>query len=271
MHGMIGVSRLSPVSTPASIASCQEELGVAAQRCERLGLGLHLAQRGQRRRGVRRGHPGAEDEPGRRVLQVLDQRLAAGDVAAAAGQRLRQRARPELDVAAVDAEVLADAAAAGAEHPDAVRLVDHQQRAVALLDLDDAPAGRRCRRPGCRRPRSRSAPAGTDAGWRRRISSSAAASLCGKGRRVAPDSSPPCTMLLWASASWITRSPGPTRCPITVTLVACPLTQRDRVVGAEQRRQLRLELLVDRLLARRAAGSTSTSCRSGRRRPGRPR
>lgn len=49
--------------------------------------------------------------------------------------------------------------------------------------------------------------------------------MCGKGRRVAPDSLQPCRMLSWASASWTIRSPGPTRCPITVTLVACPLVR----------------------------------------------
>ena len=29
-------------------------------------------------------------------------------------------------------------------------------------------------------------------------------------------------MLLWASASWISRSPGPTMWPMTDTFVACP-------------------------------------------------
>ena len=55
--------------------------------------------------------PAANTKPGRGVPQILDQRLAAGDVAAATAERLAERAHPDVDVAAIDAEVLADAAA----------------------------------------------------------------------------------------------------------------------------------------------------------------
>ena len=52
------------------------------------------------------------------------------------GERLRERAHPQVDVV-LDAEQLAGAGAAGAEHAGAVRLVDHQPRAVRLAQLDD--------------------------------------------------------------------------------------------------------------------------------------
>ena len=55
-------------------------------------------------------------------------------------------------------------------------------------------------------------------------SSSACQSLCAKLSRFAPLSCAPCTMLLCASESWTTRSPGPNSAPITVTFVAWPLT-----------------------------------------------
>jgi hypothetical protein len=83
------------------------------------------------------GHADAVDESRRRVFEELDELPAAADETAAAGQRLRHGAAPQLDVGAVDAEVFADAAAGRTEHADAVRLVDHEQRLVLALDLDE--------------------------------------------------------------------------------------------------------------------------------------
>ena len=120
------------------------QAGLAGQRQEQCGQFtkppqvLRLAaDRADRRERCRRGgwwHADAVDEARRRVLEELDELPASADVAAAAGQRLRHRARPELDVGAVDAEVFADATAGRAEHADAVRLVDHEQRLVLALD-----------------------------------------------------------------------------------------------------------------------------------------
>ena len=58
------------------------------------------------------------------------------DETAAGGQRLRERAHPQVD-AILDAQQLGGAGAARPEHAGAVRLVDHQPRAVALAQLAD--------------------------------------------------------------------------------------------------------------------------------------
>src|SRR5882762_6918293 len=102
-----------------------------------LRVGLQLAQGLERRRGVRRRNAHAVDEPTRAVLEELDQLLAAADVAAAGGEALAQRAHPEVDVGTVDAEVLADARPGLPHHADGVRLVDQQEAAVLLLQLDE--------------------------------------------------------------------------------------------------------------------------------------
>ena len=59
-----------------------------------------------------------------------------GHEAALAAEALREGAEVEVDVL-VDAEVLGDAAAVGAEQEGRVRLVDQHARAVALGDLED--------------------------------------------------------------------------------------------------------------------------------------
>ncbi|MCY1521775.1 hypothetical protein D9M68_566020 [compost metagenome] len=69
---------------------------------------------------------------------MLDQGGFAGDVAAAARQRFAQGAHPDIDVLAVDAEMFADAVAAGAHDAQGMGFVDHQEGAMALLDFDEA-------------------------------------------------------------------------------------------------------------------------------------
>ena len=74
---------------------------------------------------------GARGDP-----QVVDHLGRPGDEAAAGGERLGEGAHAQVD-AVLDAQQLGGARAARAEHAGAVRLVDHQARAVALAQLDD--------------------------------------------------------------------------------------------------------------------------------------
>ena len=83
------------------------------------------------------GTPEAVKRNGRETdPQVLDHLRRAGDEAAAGGERLGEGAHPQVH-ALLDAEQLRGAGAARAEHADAVRLVDHQPRAVALAEPAD--------------------------------------------------------------------------------------------------------------------------------------
>ena len=93
-------------------------------------------------RGQRGGHDRGSDTRGkyearRGVLQELDQLLAAGNVAAATAQRLAQSSHPDVDLARIHPKVLCDPAPVLSQHPGGVRVVDHQQRPVAPLDLDE--------------------------------------------------------------------------------------------------------------------------------------
>src|SRR5256885_2040653 len=81
--------------------------------------------------GVERGQADAEEEAGRRVGEVVAQGPAPGDIAAAARQRLAQRAHPEIDVVAVDRKMLAEAAPGRAEDAERMRLVDHEEGLMA--------------------------------------------------------------------------------------------------------------------------------------------
>lgn len=81
-----------------------------------LRLFQHALERGQRGRRHWRRHAYAVQKAGREELQVFDQGAFSGNVAAAAGQRFAQRAHPDVHVAAIQAEVFADAQAGGAHH-----------------------------------------------------------------------------------------------------------------------------------------------------------
>ena len=69
---------------------------------------------------------------------MFHQRGFAGDIAAAARQRLAEGAHPDVDVLAVQAKVFADAVAARAHDTKRMSFVDHQEGAMALLDFDEA-------------------------------------------------------------------------------------------------------------------------------------
>jgi hypothetical protein len=69
--------------------------------------------------------------------QVLNELLVAGDVAAAAAERLGESAHHDVDIRRIHPQVLAHAPAAGAQRADAVRLIKVQIGAVLLLDGDD--------------------------------------------------------------------------------------------------------------------------------------
>ena len=76
------------------------------------------------------------DEPRRRMLEILHDGRGTGDVPAAARQRLGERPHPEVNVAAIDAVMLADPAARPAHDAQRVRLVHQQERLVLPLQLD---------------------------------------------------------------------------------------------------------------------------------------
>ena len=80
------------------------------------------------------------------MVEEIDQRAAAGNVAAERADRLRQRADLDID-AAVQAEVIDRAAAVSPEHAARVRIVDHHDAAEFFGERRTAPAARRGRRP----------------------------------------------------------------------------------------------------------------------------
>ena len=81
---------------------------------------------------------GRERWRSRSMISLAPRRVAARRAA----QRLAQRAGEDVD-APRDAAELRRAAPALADEADRVRVVDHHQRAVALGQIADRPAGRR--------------------------------------------------------------------------------------------------------------------------------
>ena len=116
----------------------QKQLAARLQAQHALRLGFQDAHGLQRRRRDWRRDADAVEKTRCGVLEVFHQRSFAGDVAAAGGQRLAQRAHPDIDGAAFEAEMFADAAAACAHDAERVRLVDHQESLVARFHLDEA-------------------------------------------------------------------------------------------------------------------------------------
>ena len=123
-----------------------EEPRVLPQPLDDLRLLLEHVERRDARGRDRRRMRGREQERPRAVIEELDQRAAAGDVAAERADRLRQRADLDVD-AAVHAEVIDGAAAVPAEHAARMRVVDHHDAAEFLGERRTAPAARRGRRP----------------------------------------------------------------------------------------------------------------------------
>ena len=133
MTGVIGLS-LSPVLKPERLQSGLEEPRVLPQPLDDLRLLLEHVERRDARGGDGRRMRRREQKRPRAVIEELDQRAAAGDVAAERADRLRQRA--DLDVhAAVHAEVIDGAAAVPPEHAAGVRIVHHHDAAEFLGEV----------------------------------------------------------------------------------------------------------------------------------------
>lgn len=130
---------LAGAGVDASGAGLREELlSARLQGLHEVGHVLHAFERGEGGGGHGRRHADTVEEAGSEEFQMLDQGTFAGDIAATGGQGLAQCAHPDVDIAAVQPEVFADAVAAFAHYPQGVGFVDHEEAAVAPLDLDEA-------------------------------------------------------------------------------------------------------------------------------------
>ena len=98
------------------------------------GILLQEADGFERRRGERGRNAHGEHEPRQVVAQILDERAAARKVSAAGTETLGERAHFNVDIVPGKTEVFVHAAAGPAEHARRVRLVDHQEATVLLLD-----------------------------------------------------------------------------------------------------------------------------------------
>mgnify|MGYP006978591752 FL=1 len=101
------------------------------------GIVLQEADGFERRRGERGRNAHGEHEPRQVVAQILDERAAARKVSAAGAETLGERAHFHVDIVPGKTEVFVHAAAGPAEHARRVRLVDHQEAAVLLLDAHE--------------------------------------------------------------------------------------------------------------------------------------
>ena len=181
--------------------------------------------------------------------------VRAGDEAAAGGERLRERAHPQVD-AVLDAEQLGGAGAARAEHAGAVRLVDHQPRAVGAAQLGDLRQRRDValhredavdddeHAAAVARPRARA------------CFSSLSSRLWRNGRSLARDSRQPSRIEAWSPESAITVSPGREDRAERADVGLVAGGEDERVLGAHPLRDLALELevQVDRAVEQARAG-----------------
>ena len=127
MTGVIGLS-LTPVSKPSACEPGLEEARVLPQPLDELRFLLEHLDRGEAGGGDGRRVGRREEKRPGAVVEELDQRARAGDVAAQRADRFRQR--PDLDVdAAVHPEMVDGAAAMAAEHAARMRVVDHHDAA----------------------------------------------------------------------------------------------------------------------------------------------
>ena len=128
--GVIGLS-LRPVSKPSVFRPAWKKRVLSHSRSMICGSSSSSSMAARQVGGDRRRMRGREQERPGAVVQEVDQRAAAGDVAAERADRLRQRADLDVD-AAVHAEMIDGAAAVAAEHAAGVRVVDHHDAAVFL-------------------------------------------------------------------------------------------------------------------------------------------
>ncbi len=100
-------------------------------------FGLHHFQRGQRRRRLRRGQPGAEDDLPAVGPQIFDHRAIARDEPARARQRLGKTSRDHVHLIA-HAMMIRRSPPIAAQHAETVRIVHDDQRAEFFRQLHDA-------------------------------------------------------------------------------------------------------------------------------------
>ena len=163
----------------AGSGRCRAALAISSAPSERMMRSAPSAAPDRRRH--RRG---GEDE--RRARRSAGTRSPRSGPAMKPPQdaRLFENVPIRRSTSVLEPEQLAGPGAARAEHADAVRLVDHQPRAVALGTARRSPAGRRGRPPSRRRRRR---PPGRRRRRRRRARASARASsiwLWRKGRSL---------------------------------------------------------------------------------------
>ena len=108
-----------------------EEPRVFPEPIDELRLLDQHVERGYARGSDRRRVRCRKEERPRAMIQELDERPAAGNVAPERAERFRQRADLDVD-AAVHVEVIDRAAAVPPEHPARMRIVDHHDAAELL-------------------------------------------------------------------------------------------------------------------------------------------
>ena len=114
----------------------QEERGPVVELSHAFGLALQQFQRGERCRSCGRRHPHRKHEAGCNELQIIDELLAPGNVAAAGHQALAERPHPNVDLLRLDTEPVCRAKAPRPQHAQRMRFVDHQPGAMAPRNAD---------------------------------------------------------------------------------------------------------------------------------------
>jgi hypothetical protein len=101
---------------PCLACAAEEQGGIRLQARHTPGFDPQDAQRFQRRGGQRRRKADRVDEARRRVAQQVHQRVLARHITATGGERLRQRAHPDVDARGVHAATLGHATAGRTQH-----------------------------------------------------------------------------------------------------------------------------------------------------------
>ena len=129
VSGLDGNDRLADARTeiePGLSTGRSEQARIAAQACGPFRLAVKDPESRECGGRDRRRHSDAVNESARRMLQEVDQRRAAGDESAAGGERLRQRAHPDVDPSRIQAEMLEYASVLRSQNAQAVRVVISQ-------------------------------------------------------------------------------------------------------------------------------------------------
>ena len=128
--GVIGLS-LIPVLNPSSFRPALKNRVLSHSRSMSCRFFHEHVDRGDAGGGDRRRMRRREQERPRAVVQEVDERARAGDIAAERADRLRQRSDLDVDPA-VHAEMVDRAAAVAAEHAARMRVVDHHDASEFL-------------------------------------------------------------------------------------------------------------------------------------------